>query len=65
MVNKKDWNKSKRKVKTVAVPKGAVLQVKVPAGHAPLVVPIPHENVVEIVPVPKSATAKRPWWNIF
>ena len=62
---KKQKKHTIRKIKRVVVPKGAVLQVRVPAAHAPLVVPIPHENVVEIIPVHKDTTTKRPWWDIF
>lgn len=51
--------RKKLKVKKVAVPKGAVMRVKLPKGHVPVVQPHPELGHVDIVPVKPEPT----WWE--
>jgi hypothetical protein len=53
------WRPSKKpKVKKVVLNPAEIMAVKAPPGHLPLVIPIPEDRRVDIVPIKK----KKGWW---
>lgn len=58
---KKQRRVSKPKVKKVALSPISVLEVVVPKGIVPAVVPEPSKGIVTIVPVP--AAKSKTWWQ--